>query len=96
MIYCEKNVSIRNTKNRPRIEYKRETHRNKEVRNLLLISRPRLAILPPTPGNIPRSAMDDHNHEEDEVEPGERTPAKRNEKVSNQDAHSNKNRERRT
>jgi hypothetical protein len=40
--------------------------------------------------------MDDHNHEEDEVEPGERTPAKRKEKVSNQDAHLNKNRERRT
>jgi hypothetical protein len=32
--------------------------------------------------------MDDHDHEEDEVEPGEWTPAERKRKVSNQDAHS--------
>jgi hypothetical protein len=76
MTYCEEKVSIRNTKNCPRIENKRETHRNKEIRNLFLVSRPRLAILPPAPGDIPRSTVDDHNHEEDEVEPGERTPEK--------------------
>ena len=65
----------------------KNTHRNKEIRDLLFVTRPRFAVLPPTPGDVSTGTMDDHNHEEDEVEPGERTPAERK-NVSNQDAHS--------
>jgi len=61
---------------------RRNTHRNKEIRNLLLIAGPRFAVLPTTPGDVSASAVDDHDHEEDEVEPGERTPVKEKKDMS--------------
>lgn len=53
------------------------THRNEKVRDSFLIARPGFAVLSAAPGDISRGAMDDHNHEEDEVEPGERAPSGR-------------------
>jgi hypothetical protein len=77
MMYCEKR-SVLERQRKPWDLSKRtkNTHRNKEIRNLFLIARPRFAVLPPAPGDISARAVDDHDHEEDEVEPGERTPAR--------------------
>jgi len=50
------------------------TYWNEKVRHGFLITRPGLAVLSAAPGNVSAGAVDDHNHEEDEVEPGERAP----------------------
>jgi hypothetical protein len=50
------------------------TYWNEKVRDGFLIARPGLAVLSAASGDISRSAVDDHDHEEDEVEPRERAP----------------------
>jgi hypothetical protein len=72
----------RKDKEHPKTQAQRSTHRNKEIRNLLLVSRPRFAVLSSAPGDVSSGAVDDHNHEEDEVEPGERTPVRKKNRVS--------------
>lgn len=53
------------------------THRDEQIGDLLLVALPSLAILSPAPVDIPVGAVDDHHHEENEVEPGERAPVDR-------------------
>jgi hypothetical protein len=51
------------------------THRDEQVRNGFLIACPSFAILPAASGDVPGGAVDNHRHEEDEVEPRERAPS---------------------
>jgi hypothetical protein len=51
------------------------TDRNEKVRDGFLIACPGLAVLSAASGNISGGAVNDHHHEEDEVEPGERAPS---------------------
>lgn len=50
------------------------THWDKDVGNSLLVLLPGLAVLASTSSDVPSSAVNDHNHEEDEVKPREGAP----------------------
>lgn len=50
------------------------TYWDEEVGNLLLVALPGLAVLATAPVDIPISAVDNHGHEEDRIEPREWTP----------------------
>lgn len=50
------------------------TYWDEDVGDLLLVALPGLAILPPASVDIPVSAVNDHDHEENEVEPREGAP----------------------
>jgi hypothetical protein len=52
------------------------TYWNEQIRNFSLIALPSLAVLPTTSVGIPVGAVDDHNHEKDEIEPREWAPAR--------------------
>ena len=54
------------------------TYRNEKVWNGFLVTCPRFAVLSAASGDVSGSAVNDHNHEEDEVEPGKRAPISRN------------------
>jgi hypothetical protein len=51
-----------------------KTYWNKEVGHFLLVALPGFAVFPATSSNVSASSVDDHDHEEDEVEPRERAP----------------------
>src|SRR6266566_2998685 len=53
----------------------RLTHRNEQVRHLLLVLLPRIAVLDAAPLYVTRCAVGNHGAEEDGVEPRERAPA---------------------
>jgi hypothetical protein len=50
------------------------TCRNEKVRDGFLVACPGLAVLSAAPGNVSGGAVNDHYHEEHEVEPWERAP----------------------
>lgn len=53
------------------------TYRDEKVGHFLLILLPCITILASAPLDIPHSTVDNHDHEEDRVKPGEWAPAQR-------------------
>lgn len=50
------------------------TYWDENVWNLFLVAFPSLTVLPTTSMNVPPGTVDNHDHEENKVEPGKRTP----------------------
>lgn len=54
--------------------YDTATYWNEQVGNFLLILSPGLSVLSATSRDVSLRAVDDHDHEEDEIKPRERAP----------------------